>query len=291
MKRYPMFEVIEQVKIKGFYSFFEHHYKNGYRFSGEMHNFWECVYVEQGEICAIADENVYDLSAGEMIVHKPLEFHGFFITCPEGAHVKIISFAMEGDLDNRLKDKVFRLDGLQKQLVCSMYDLAAKEHEAIFGIPAEQPVFWGTKYPDLFQVKPEILPMLAAILSQLLLSLSGAAAKHHTSGAPDADIFRVAVDHMSTNVDKPITVEDIARVAGVSTASLHRIFRKYAQMSVHKYFLLLKIKIATQLLQSGITVNETHRRLGFSTQSYFSACYKRETGMNPSEVVKKSRQE
>ena len=65
MITYPSFEVKERIKIKRIYSFFEHDFENGYRFSGEMHNFWECVCVTRGKICAIADENVYDMKAGE----------------------------------------------------------------------------------------------------------------------------------------------------------------------------------------------------------------------------------
>jgi AraC-like DNA-binding protein len=55
-------------------------------------------------------------------------------------------------------------------------------------------------------------------------------------------------------------------------------------MSVHKYFLTLKIKTATVLLKGGMSVSEVSDTLGFSSQGYFSATYKRETGNNPSQI-------
>ena len=54
------------------YSLFETHYNGRYVFPGETHNFWECLYVQKGEVCVSADERVYNLTDGEIIFHKPL---------------------------------------------------------------------------------------------------------------------------------------------------------------------------------------------------------------------------
>ena len=64
---------------------------------------------------------------------------------------------------------------------------------------------------------------------------------------------------------------------------LKRVFSKFAGMSVHKYFLNLKLNAALKLLQSGKTVTEVTETLNFSSQSYFSSAFKRETGKLPSE--------
>lgn len=70
----------------------------------------------------------------------------------------------------------------------------------------------------------------------------------------------------------------------MSQATLKRIFARYTGIGIHKYFLQLKIKSATELLQSGMNVCQTSEKLGFSSQCYFSTVYKRETGKSPSEV-------
>ena len=265
-----------------------HSYKEkDYYFSGEMHNFWECVCVTRGKICATADENVYDIKAGELIVHKPLEFHGFWINSEEGAHVRIFTFEMEGDIESAIQDKVFKLNEMQLNIVHSVYDYAAEEYESICPPHPEQGPFWYVKYEELFRTKPHCLSLVAMYLAQLLLSLTEGEAKHRHSRATDAGVFHSAVDMMSAHVDQNLSVEDVAKAVGVSVSALNRIFKKYAQIAVHRYFLLLRVKAATRLLQSGIGVSETARSLNFCSQAYFSACYKRETGNNPSEVMKK----
>lgn len=283
MITYSSFEVKEKVKIKRIYSFFEHDYENGYRFSGEMHNFWECVCVTRGKICAIADENVYDMKAGDLIVHKPLEFHGFHVDEEAGAHVCIFTFDMEGDIDEVIRDKVFKLSELQKGLLVSVYDYASKEYACVSPPGTQQAPFWYIKYEDLFRAKSHCLSMVAAYLEQLLLSLTEGEVRHRHSPATDAGVFHSAVDFMSAHVDQNLSVEEVAKTVGVSVSSLNRIFKKYAQVAVHRYFLLQRIKAATGLLQSGVSVSETARSLNFCSQGYFSACYKRETGKKPSE--------
>lgn len=55
-------------------------------------------------------------------------------------------------------------------------------------------------------------------------------------------------------------------------------------IGVHKYFLRLRFRATNELLRSGMNVGEVSDKLGFSSQSYFSVSYKRETGINSSEV-------
>lgn len=89
---------------------------------------------------------------------------------------------------------------------------------------------------------------------------------------------------MNNHIDKQPAVSEIAKACNISISSLKRIFTQYAGISVHKYFLKLKFKTASELLHSGMNVNEVAEKLGFSSQSYFSVSYKREIGINPSQL-------
>ena len=80
------------------------------------------------------------------------------------------------------------------------------------------------------------------------------------------------------------TVNQIARHCCLSVSSLKRLFIKYTGINVHKYFLKLKFKMAYQLLQDGMNISEVSEKLNFSSQSYFSASFKREIGINPSKI-------
>ena len=88
------YEVKEQVKIERLYSLFKRHYNKGHHFLGEMHDFWEVVYVIDGEVIISADENIHDFKSGDIIFHKPLELHKFNVVGEQGATLLIFSFDM-----------------------------------------------------------------------------------------------------------------------------------------------------------------------------------------------------
>ena len=53
-------------------------YAKNYVFEGEKHDFWELLYVDKGEVEVMADSTGYRLRQGDMIFHKPDEFHNVF---------------------------------------------------------------------------------------------------------------------------------------------------------------------------------------------------------------------
>jgi AraC-like DNA-binding protein len=51
---------------------------------------------------------------------------------------------------------------------------------------------------------------------------------------------------------------------------------------------MLKIRTATKFLEEGMVVSEVSDKLGFTSPAYFSSCFKRITGIKPSEIKKSS---
>ena len=85
---------------------------------------------------------------------------------------------------------------------------------------------------------------------------------------------------MERYITATISVEELAEMLRVSLSMLKRIFLDFANVGVHEFYLMLKIKKAKQLLISGDSVTHTARVLQFSSQSYFSATFKRTTGIS-----------
>ncbi len=281
---YKGLAIKEMVKITTFYSFFCRHYEHTYRFLGETHNFWECVLVRKGKISVSADERIYQLQENEMIFHKPLEMHKFNIESPEGANLMIFSFALEGEGADHLKNKVYMLNGEQRNLAESALEFVLNTLETDRG-------FYGfdenLKNHFSYGTAPQ---MLATKISELFLSLLKSNNISSSFESYEATVFKTAVDYMNDHIHRNVNIEELAAACHLSVSSIKRLFKKYAGIGVHSYFLALKIKTATKLLQSGVSVTDTSAKLGFSSQGYFSATYKRETGISPTEEIKKHKQ-
>lgn len=268
----------EQLRIHDMYSFFRVHYDPDYQFSGETHNFWECLYLLGGELCVCADDRVTTMHPGEIIFHKPLEFHSFFVTCSAGATVVIFSFSATGPVMLQLRNKVFRLNPLQKQLLGGLMGYVS----GVSPVPPARRDIQFYLHP--FATDPLYSQMVSTYLCQLFLCLAADGTATAASSEPDAVIFGNAISYVNCNLHRQPTISEIARYCSISEASLKRLFDKFAGVGVHKYILKLKCSIAAELLQDKESVSAVSEKLGFSSQSYFSKAFKREMGLNPSDV-------
>lgn len=267
------YKVNNIISIGEMYSFFDKDYAENYDFRGESHNFWECVYVIRGNLCVTADQRVYNLSQNQIVFHKPMEFHKFRVTSKHGAKLLVMSFSLFGTASDYFADKVFSLNGEQEDIIHSMLKYAQGQTKAedIRGSILK-------KYLAPSLSSASYMQIITTYIYRLFLLLAQSKAVSYVSSDADAGLFGAAVCYMNSNVDKNLLISDISSYLNISESGLKRIFSKYAGIGVHKYFTGLKIKAATELLRSGVSVSETSQRLGFSSQGYFSGVYKRETG-------------
>lgn len=263
----------KMIEITEIFSLFEYHYDVGYSFPGEMHDFWECLYIIDGSVIVSGDERVYNLEKGEVIFHKPQEFHKLSIDSVGGAKVLCFSFSAVGELTGVIAEKVFKLSVSQREIMNDFIKYLRKN--AVSG-KAERK---EDLYLPPFAVNSMYSQWVASFIERLILALSDSGVVSSVSTAADAVTFNKAVNYMNEKIYESPSVDEIASYCSISLAGLKRIFTKYAGMGIHKYFLKLKIKTAGELLENGNSVSDTAEILGFSSQAYFSKVFKRETGI------------
>ncbi len=278
------YTVREQIRITDMYSLFQAHFHKGYAFPGETHNFWECLYVIDGEVCVSGNERVYNLSGGSIIFHKPLELHKFIVNGQEGADLLIFSYTAEGPLTAFLEEKVFRLSQGQQEIIVSMLSFIRSRTQQLCTSQTDSHPGAAPSDLDPFLTSPTYSQMVATYLQQLMLSLAETGSVSSVSDAPDAVTFRHAISYLNSNIHRQPSVPELARFCSVSEAGLKRIFDKYAGIGIHKYLLKLKVNAAAELLQKGESVSSVAEKLGFNSQSYFSRAFRRETGVMPSSL-------
>lgn len=275
------YNVTEPIKIEKLHSLFKKYYEKGFNFAGETHDFWEILYVIDGEVIVSADENVYNFKSGDIIFHKPLELHKFSVIGEEGATLLIFSFSMHGEFCKNAEHHALHIDKYGRYIVNSFIEFLDEEVKKKPEIESKQS--FTDVLPYFADDKP-FLQTVAVYIYRIVLSLTAnknalAKTKNH-----ETEIFKKALNIMDARVTESLSVSELADALNLSVSSLKRLFDKYAGMSVHKYFLTLKIKAATLMLKEGLSVSDVSDRLGFSSQGYFSATYKRETGVNPSQI-------
>lgn len=276
------YEVKNKLNIYEFYSIHESTFDENFVFPGESHGFWECVYVEDGSICVTADDKIYNLTKGEIIFHKPYEFHKF--TVEKKTKLFIFSFSMEGEFTNHFRNKIFLLSPQQKSFINNLITYMKSQLDEMDINPTEQNDEQGDMFLKPFEEISAYSQILTNQIYSLFFSLLDSKTKDYSINNYDSAIYKKALIYMNNMISENLSLPEIAEKAETSVSTLKRIFKKYTGYSVHKFFLMQKLNYASALLKSGITVTEVATRLGFSSQGYFSKVFQRELGYPPSSL-------
>ena len=97
---------------------------------------------------------------------------------------------------------------------------------------------------------------------------------------------RQAMDYIAGHyADENISIATIAGHLCVSEGHLSHVFKKQTGMTVTNYLTKTRIDAAMALLQTGrVKVYEAAAAVGYKDVTYFSATFKKLTGLSPSEV-------
>jgi len=79
------------------------------------------------------------------------------------------------------------------------------------------------------------------------------------------------------------SIDDIAKLCGISSVHLRRAFKNTTGQTVHQYVENVRLKKAMALLaETDLPLKEVSHRLGFADASTFSSAFKKSTGKTPS---------
>jgi AraC family transcriptional regulator len=96
--------------------------------------------------------------------------------------------------------------------------------------------------------------------------------------------FRRVIDYIEADLSRAFTIEELAKVAGVSSRHFIRAFRESAGQTPLRYVYDLRLERAKEfLLDSRRTATEIALDCGFSHAQHFSTAFKKATGLTPSD--------
>ena len=96
-------------------------------------------------------------------------------------------------------------------------------------------------------------------------------------------IIRYMSDHFHEN----ITAEDVAQQFFISRSKLNKDFKQYTGISFHGLIAEMKLSKAQYLLQEGnIDIKDIASQVGFESETYFFAFFKKMTGVTPLKYAK-----
>ncbi len=261
-----------------------HYYEvdKDFAFDGEYHDFWEMVYVDKGSVAITRDGEEIILAQGEVIFHRPNEFHTIraFESAP---NFFVISF-----VSSSLSMKCFeRFCSTLKKTHKSLLTSIIKEAEESYHIPKNDPGLRKLRRRKDAPLGSEQL--IKSYLEQLLIYLlrSEESAENAAVLPPLAEekpLISALKDYISTRSEETIKVDEICRAFGYSKSFLSRLFREHTGSSLAAFAIAQKMERAKELLRDDrFNITQISAKLSFENPQYFARVFKRECGMTPTE--------
>ncbi len=254
--------------ITGMYTAFKQTYSRKYNFVGESHNFWELVCVISGTLGVTSKGNVFTLKEGQAILHSPMQFHRIY--SENDTEPTVIIFSFDGKDIPEIED-VCKIDNISD--VFDIFNSAKKYFK--FDKNNILKKIENDKTGNLITVKK---------LELFLLKLAENSQKGAHINSQRAKNYSLIVKTLEDNIQKRLTVAEVASLCNMSEVNAKKTFSKYAGVGIIEYFNHMKIEKAIELLSNGFSVKETALYLGFSDQNYFSTVFKRISGHSPSKL-------
>lgn len=278
---------LKLIEIEKINTVYYEKFSDSYVFSGEKHDFWELVYLARGKLEIEADEKTYILQEGEVIFHKPNEFHALKSFGDIMPNVIIISFYSNSITMKSFENKICLLP---KNLVKYLYEIL----EEAYLLKSDLGYIYESNLIDLnkrFGTEQLLYHALEIFLVKLYryentfseMSLI-TPREFWNNKLEKQDVYEKIIIYLNANIDGKITVSDICRKFHISNTKLKTIFKERMDCGVITYFNELKMIKAKELINKRLyTYTYISSILGFSSIHYFSQCFKKKWGVSPSE--------
>ncbi len=257
----------ENIKISGIYSAFKQKRDSKYYFKGEKHNLWEFVIVSEGKIGVTAGTDAFYLKKGQAIIHEPWEFHKLW---SESDDVEIIVFTLLIENIPKNYSKIFEVENLDipDEIIKEIHTSFEMDNACVSKLSEEK--------------RAECFKAIKKLEIFILSTVSKKDKNTPIEKSRSSKNYSVIVNVLKNNLDKNLSLDDIAHLCNMSKANVIKTFKKYAGTGVMNFFNEMKIDTACSMLKSNMSIKEISDALGFLNQNYFSAVFKRIKGKSPS---------
>jgi|GEM_PF-1162841 len=197
----------------------------------------------------------------------------------------------ESDKSTPLKMFALSFDGVDARLLLNAAGFEPKnpvrtlDHNTAMSVSRVYDFLYTWRGQEIFSAT-QATATIYALMSALVKTVS----LDHSSIPPGwtgTVHFQKALDYITANYYKPISVKDIANHINLSRSRLYSIFMQQMYISPQQYLTEYRIKKAVRLLEQGHdSIKEVSTATGFDDQLFFSRVFKQITGKNPSNYIK-----
>lgn len=288
---YKSVSLQDVISIHEIYSIHYFEYMCDFSFPGESHDFWEFLCVDKGEVNVLAGKKFHALKKGDIIFHKPNEFHDVNSNGLIAPNLVVMSFSCDSPVMSFFEEKVLQISEPERLLLAQIIQEAKYVFEGRMDDPyqeellrSEKPRFAGEQLIRLY-LEQLLIQLIRRYMARPDQPINPAIVKSIKQKA-DGELFTQIQEYMELHICESLTIEQLCRSNSVGRSQLQKLFRTRSGYGAIEYFSRMKVDLAKQMIRENhYNFTQIADALGFSSIHYFSRQFKRITGMTPSEYA------
>ena len=265
-------------------------YMSDFSFPGESHDFWELVCVDRGEIDALAGDRRLTLKKGNILFHKPNEFHNVLTNGKVSPSLVVIGFECHSPAIKSFEDQLMSVKDTEKELMAQIIVEARNTFSGRLDDPYQEELIFNSE-PLTFGSAQLISHYLEQLMIHLYrryfsYSLPVRSSRFLAEASSGNDTYNRIVRYMEEHLGERMTIDRICRDNLVGRSQLQKLFRDTKGCGVIEFFSMMKIDTAKQMIRDNqLNFTQIADRLGYNSIHYFSRQFKQITTMTPSEYA------
>lgn len=265
-------------------------YMSDFSFPGESHDFWELVCVDRGEIDALAGDRRLTLKKGNILFHKPNEFHNVLTNGKVSPSLVVIGFECHSPAIKSFEDQLMSVQDTEKELLAQIIVEARNTFSGRLDDPYQEELIFNSE-PLTFGSTQLISHYLEQLMIHLYrryfsYSLPVRSSRFLAEASSGNDTYNRIVRYMEEHLGERMTIDRICRDNLVGRSQLQKLFRDTKGCGVIEFFSMMKIDTAKQMIRDNqLNFTQIADRLGYNSIHYFSRQFKQITTMTPSEYA------
>ena len=265
-------------------------YMSDFSFPGESHDFWELVCVDRGEIDALAGDRRLTLKKGNILFHKPNEFHNVLTNGKVSPSLVVIGFECHSPAIKSFEDQLMSVQDTEKELMAQIIVEARNTFSGRLDDPYQEELIFNSEPLPFGSAQ-----LISHYLEQLMIhlyrryfsySLPVRSSRFLAEASSGNDTYNRIVRYMEEHLGERMTIDRICRDNLVGRSQLQKLFRDTKGCGVIEFFSMMKIDTAKQMIRDNqLNFTQIADRLGYNSIHYFSRQFKQITTMTPSEYA------
>ncbi|MGE4485465.1 MAG: AraC family transcriptional regulator [Oscillospiraceae bacterium] len=248
--------------------------KTGQYIETHKHEYYHFIYGICGNACVTVDKTDYLLEKGTLVMVPPGTDHAVYSL--DTSCSLSIKFTCDRNIKNKIQGLPIclkHLDEYQDEMLKSLFEEAVNQ-QACYGEMIdlrfnELLILLERRFKAEADSKRTIYPLPTSTRKKRL---------------------QKGIEFIQNNLEKPITVAQVAEVCGYHKNYLTEVFRGETGFTPNEYICQGKMAMARDLmLYSDLNITQVSEKLGFESIHYFSRVFKKTMGIPPSEYIFRTR--